>query len=371
MAAATSLANAGAPRGARLALVTEGEDAGLVVVAGLSSSVELTHEELPLDRWQAILSVRTLAAAADPTLPAVLGRYGLAGGTLRFEPRFPLRPGARYRARFDGRALGREIGGLGAEVIDVEISLAALAPGPPTIVEAVYPSAGIVPENLLRLYIQFSAPMRRRGVAEHVRLLDDRGNEVELPFVEVPDGLWDPADRRLTLFVHPGRVKRGVGPNLALGPPLESGRTYRLVVDEALRDARGRPLGRRFEHEVVVGPADRESPDPKGWRLAPPTNPEGPLVVEFDEILDHGLLTRMLTVVDPTGEVVAGEVVPGAGESSWSFRPAEPWSPGRYALQVEAALEDPAGNRVDRRFEEPPDFETGRADSTKIPFKVR
>ena len=36
---------------------------------------------------------------------------------------------------------------------------------------------------------------------------------------------------RLTLLFHPGRVKRGVGPNEALGPPLRSGETFRLVVD--------------------------------------------------------------------------------------------------------------------------------------------
>jgi hypothetical protein len=129
-------------------------------------------------------------------------------------------------------------------------------------VEAVYPSAETLPENQLRLYVWFSAPMRKRQVADGVRLIDvGSGEPVELPFVEVVDGLWDPSGHRLTLFFHPGRLKRGVGPRLALGPPLRQGRRYRLEIDAALRDGRGRSLASGCTKSFSVGPPDLRSPE--------------------------------------------------------------------------------------------------------------
>lgn len=53
----------------------------------------------------------------------------------------------------------------------------------------------------------------------------------------MPDGLWDPEGRRLTLFLHPGRIKRGVAMHEALGLALRPGRRYRLVVDREAEDA--------------------------------------------------------------------------------------------------------------------------------------
>ena len=53
-----------------------------------------------------------------------------------------------------------------------------------TIVSDVYPT-GDVPENLLKLYLHFSAPMRRTGVYEHIHLTDKHGERIEAPFVEV------------------------------------------------------------------------------------------------------------------------------------------------------------------------------------------
>ena len=32
---------------------------------------------------------------------------------------------------------------------------------------------------------------------------------IELPFLEIDEELWDPAMMRLTLFIDPGRIKRG------------------------------------------------------------------------------------------------------------------------------------------------------------------
>ena len=351
-----------------------------MAVAGASAAAELRFEEdhsspdygtlgvhgLPtaaLDRLAALdlgaaggrelLAVRTVAAGEE--LPSVLGARRVAGGVLRFRPRFPFRPGMGYRARFDGDAFDRLTGVQPGTTPTLELRFepAAASSVPATRVEAVYPSAETLPENQLRLYVWFSAPMRQRQVADGVRLIDaGSGEPVELPFVEVVDGLWDPSGRRLTLFFHPGRVKRGVGPRHALGPPLRQGHRYRLEIDAGLRDAAGRPLAAGHTKSFAVGPPDRQSPSPAGWRLSAPTTSKDALVVDFPEPLDHELLLRLLEVLDATGAPLAGDVAISRGESRWSFHPSVPWEPGSYRLRVATALEDLAGNTPDRLFDE-------------------
>lgn len=329
-------------------------DFGSVVVGGLPEAAVGTLAGLGLDRagWEALLSVRTAAAAADG-LPAVLGSHTAAGGAIRFRPRFPFRAGLAYHCRFDGRLFDVLTGAAFSATPDLELVLELPPPPgrPAPRVEAVYPTAAEVPANLLRLYVHFSTPMRTKGVERFVRLVDGSGAEVPLPFVEVEHGLWDPAARRLTLFFHPGRIKRGVGPHLALGPPLEEGRTYRLVIDAGLADAGGRPLAGGFEKELRAGPADRSSPDPASWRLAAP-DAGGRLTLDFPEPLDRALLARLVTVHDAAGNPVRGAGTVERAETRWSFRPALPWRPGRYFVRVDPAIEDLAGNTPTRLFDE-------------------
>lgn len=297
--------------------------------------------------------MRTAVAAAEG-LPGVLGARRLEGGVLRFTPRFAFRAGLGYRARFDGAACDRLTGAAAGTTPVLELGFEPLpAGGPATRVEAVFPSADVLPENQLRLYVWFSAPMRRRQIAEGIRVIDvEAGAAVELPFVEIADGLWDPSGRRLTLFLHPGRIKRGVGPGRALGPPLRQGRRYRLEIDAQLPDARGRPLAGGHVKEFAAGPPDRRSPDPRAWRLSPPTAPRDPLVVDFAEPLDHGLLLRLLQVVDAAGRTVTGTAEVSRRETRWSFAPQAPWWPGGYRLRVATVLEDLAGNTPVRLFDE-------------------
>jgi hypothetical protein len=129
----------------------------------------------------------------------------------------------------------------------------------------------VVPANLLRMYIYFSRPMSRRGIARHIRLLDDGGQPVERAFLEMEDGLWDPEGRRLTLFLHPGRIKRGLAMHGALGLPLRAGRRYRLVVDQKAEDADGMPLAEVYSKQFGVAAEDRRPPAVLRWRLDTPT----------------------------------------------------------------------------------------------------
>jgi hypothetical protein len=64
---------------------------------------------------------------------------------------------------------------------------------------------------------------------------------------------------RLTLFIDPGRIKRGVLPLEEVGPSLEAGKSYTLVIDREWIDGSGNPLQESFEKTFKVGPPDRRS----------------------------------------------------------------------------------------------------------------
>jgi hypothetical protein len=231
-------------------------------------------------------------------------------------------------------------------------ALARRAPSDPARVVAVYPSTHRVPSNLLRIYVEFSSPMQTDWAQTHLRLLDDKGRRVERAFLETDEELWDPGQRRLTMLFDPGRVKRGIKSNLEMGAPLVEGRRYYIVVDSGWPNARGVPLVQSVTHELVVGPFDGTSPDPRRWTLSSPRGgTRDSLVVRFDEPLDHALAARLITVVNESGTRVAGVGRLDPGDTAWVFTPESPWSVGAANLHVSASLEDLAGNSVARVFD--------------------
>ena len=231
-------------------------------------------------------------------------------------------------------------------------SIPATARERTTRVIAVHPALPQLPSNLLRLYVEFSAPMEPGSALTHVHLMDEAGREVTGAFLALEQELWDPARRRLTLLFDPGRVKRGIRTNLESGAPLVAGRRYALVIDDQWPDGNGAPLasGYRLAFEAVG--ADRRSPDPTRWRLTPPAaGTRAALRVAFGEPLDHALASRMLSVQDASERPVAGAAVLAEGDSVWTFAPSAAWSAGAYTVRVDSALEDVAGNNISRLFD--------------------
>lgn len=282
---------------------------------------------------------------ARAALPAMAGTWRVEAGRLRFEPRFPLTHGVRYRAEY--RPAG------GAPVV-AYFELPPDRTAPSTTVVAIYPSGDELPENQLKFYVQFSAPMSRGGTYEHVHVRDAAGTVIELPFLELDEELWDPAMTRLTLLIDPGRIKRGVKPLEDIGPVFERGRTYSLTVEAASRDAGGRPLRAKFEKHFRIGEADRTPPDPKRWRVTPPrAGTRDALSVAFDEPLDQALALRLIGVVQGTeGKIkVAGEASLADHERTWRFVPDQPWRSGPHQLRVATTIEDLAGNNIGKTFD--------------------
>ena len=276
----------------------------------------------------------------------MLGRVRLIGDALRFDPRYPPRPGTRYRVVFRSDDTPE------TAAIEAELAIPEPEANDPTRLVAVYPSSDRLPENLLRFYLHFSAPMARGDADRHLRLLDAEDRPIHAPFLELDEELWDPSGTRFTLLIDPGRIKRGLVPRLELGPVLEAGRSYTLEVGPDWPDAAGHPLGAPFRKSFRAEAADDTPPDPEAWRLESPTaGGRDPLVVTFPEALDHALAGRLIRVVDASGRRLSGNADVSEGETRWAFTPALPWVAGSYRLEVGTALEDVAGNAVGRPFE--------------------
>ncbi len=239
----------------------------------------------------------------------------------------------------------------------------------------IFPGAEEVPENLLKFYLHFSAPMSRGHIYEHIHLRDEAGKDVELPFLEIDEELWDPEMKRLTLFIDPGRIKRGVQPLEEIGPALEQGRRFTLEIDAAWLDAAGQPLAQKHERTFRVGPPDRTPIAPAEWKLTGPTaGSVNALRVTFPEPMDHALALRMLRVTREDGTPVDGSSALADAERRWSFLPSRPWETGAHQLVVPGILEDLAGNNVGRPFEvELPEGGARRepVQSVKLPFVVQ
>ena len=380
-----------APGEPRIRLVISPAGQRTIDVAGLAAA-DLVHLEgaaLSRDGWQAILRVhvaqadqpnlRDHVAQADPAaaeLPAVLGDHAVHAGALRFTPRFPFDPGQRYEVVFDPSSLPSARGRsapVPSGALRTLVEVPAPDREPSTRVVAVYPTGPEVPENHLRLYIVFSAPMGLGGGGAHVRLLDEHGGPVADAFLPLDVDLWNADRTRYTVFYDPGRVKRGIRPNAELGRPLSADRRYTLAIDADWRDAAGQPLVAPFRREFRVGPARERALDPAAWRLdLPAPGTRDPLAVRFPVPLDYGLLRRALRVATAAGRPLAGEIRVEQGETRWTFTPRAPWRAGEYRLVAAATLEDVAGNRIGRAFEVDAAGAqgAGRARGAVVPFRI-
>jgi len=353
LAALVALALAGACGGAAgplsIALIpATSSSPALVRVSGLSSS-ELSS----LGRWRADdpawpRLLRVAVDAASPDAPTIVGRYAVSSSSLEFTPTYPFDLGRNYVATFDPAQLPSP---RAAAPVRLAVALRAEARTPTTTVVRMLPSADTLPENLLRVYLEFSAPMAREHGRDFLKLLDEKGQEVKDAFLALDVDFWSPDGRRYTVFFDPGRVKRGILPNDLFGRALVPGHRFKIAVDPRWRDASGQPLASPFQHTFAVGPVDMAPIRLEDWRIQPPAaGTRNPVVVTFPKPLDHGLLQRALGVA--TGNTaIEGDIAVGAGETEWRFTPRAAWSSGRYDLVVLSILEDPMGNKVGRPFD--------------------
>ncbi len=317
------------------------------------------------------------------TAQPLTGESNIRAIDLRFTPRFPPQPGTTYRVFFDKQT--------------AEFAI-PMPNTPPTVIDQVYPTAGVLPENTLRMYVHFSAPVKKGDVYRHIKLVRDDGVEVASPFLELDEELWSPDGKRLTLLFYPGRVKRGLKPREEAGPILEEGKKYTLVVSKDWPDEYGRPLKAEFRKAFSVVKPDDTGIDPATWVVKhhaeprPNTTPD-PLPGSFrsglpsgwdmyykvtfgqGKVLDRALAERMIWVVDEDGRPVDKWVGKTVTETDLKFgENLKRWPAGKYKLVIDTRLEDVCGNRVGRPFEIDmlkPITKRIEAKTVEIPFEVK
>ena len=339
-------------------LLNDDQGRHFIKVTGFQAAeMKVIGEHFDRIDWRDLFPV-CVAGKSTPSSRAIplWGTYAPDDDGIRFVPRFPLRSGLTYRVALDLKRLASLIGldheASAPDILNANLEVPAAPPAPRTTLAGIYPSASLLPENLLKFYLEFSGPMSRGEAYQHITLLDGQGDAIELPFLELDEELWDPYAQRLTLFIDPGRIKRGLKPREELGPSLLQGGDYQLVIDSNWRDAQGNALispGRKSFH---VGPPDYLPIDPKTWAITPPAaGSKAPLVVTFPEPLDYGLLQRVLYIEDKDGVRLDGDVRVQNYETQWTFIPASAWREGEWILIVDRVLEDLAGNSVGRAFD--------------------
>jgi len=289
----------------------------------------------------------------------VLGEIVIFEDRYQFIPVIPFSRGQEYEIRSNGNLLA-------------SFKIVMANKNDPGELKNIYPSRDTVPENLLKVYLEFSQPMQQVGEAlNFISVIDETtAKEVDV-FLALESELWNKNHDRLTLWLDPGRIKTDLIPNKELGLPLSEGHKYTLLISKEWKTADGIPLKRDYSKKLVVTDRDSQMPDPESWEIVlPVAGQQGHLEINFKESLDAILCLETLNIENNEGEKVAGIFQLGKEEASILFKPVNSWNKGEYVILVEAKLEDLAGNNINRLF----DTDISKTKSGAIPkqfYKIR
>ena len=315
-----------------------------------------------------------VAEAGDPhdDHPDISGDYDILSDGVRFVPRFTFDSGVRFRATLEMRAPGHPES---AEVVTLEFLFPSETAAAATKVSHVFPSSDVLPENLLRFFIRFSNPMQRGRAFANIDIRGPDGRPVTDVLYRPPVELWDRSMTCLTVLLDPGRLKRGVGPNRTLGPPLEAGQRYTLAIGTGMIDLYGRPLYEAFHKSFSVSHAIRTPIAIGEWTISPPApGTHQSLELRFPRPLNWAQLWHAINIASTAGRLISGRIDIDGGETRWRFTPDEPWQAGAYSLRVAPELEDICGNTPGWPFDGPSrstEEVAIEADTRLIPFVVK
>jgi hypothetical protein len=270
----------------------------------------------------------------------ILGEYKIEYERITFTPLVAFTRGLQYKLTWDGKV-----------VHQLEIPL----PDPrnkPNVV-TIFPSGDSLPENLLKIYIMFSKPMREGYAMQNIVMIRNGQDTLTSVFLDLNNELWNTHRTILTVWLDPGRIKRHLQPNEKMGPPLEAGNRYQILVKQNWEDIEGFLLGSSYQKDFVAIEKDSQSPDPTTWTISPPkAKTLDPLRIEFPESLDYMVMVSAISIIDEKGNAIDSRLVETDNEERvFLLSPLHPWKPGKYTMKVERRLEDLAGNNLERLFD--------------------
>lgn len=271
---------------------------------------------------------------------AVLGSITKTGDELFFTPLVPFTRGLKYDIKSKTISIGS---------FSVPLPDASAAP----YVQAVYPAGDTLPSNLLKWTFEFSSPMQEGEALNHIRLIKNKRDTLTEVFLELSPELWNQESTVLTVWMDPGRIKRGLQPNLRLGPPMQPGERYELYIDSTWRSTQGLSLKSAYTKTFSTTHRDSISPDVRNWKISiPKAGTVNELIIDLPESMDHVLLEKALRLRGENRKQITGKLLVNEAGNSARFIPDLSWQKGQYILEIEAGLEDLAGNNLNRLFDE-------------------
>lgn len=328
--------------------IIAGDDPTRVVVRSVLTDfilMELGDKPVTEAAGRRLLTLRLIDETSTPSKegPPLFGTYERRGDVLSFTPKFALGRGSKYVATAY-LGIPERLGATNCILWGTHYRVPEAKAATPPTVERIAPSAEVLPANLLKFGIVFSRPMREgREVFAQIRLFDAQGKEIAAPWRDIE--LWNEDATVLSLYIHPGRIKQGVNLREDFGPVLRPNESYTLVVDGAMRDSAGLPLGREFRKTFKAGPEVRSKVDPANWKISVPTaGTRDSVLIEFDRVVDW--YRGGVGIFGPADQPVfggGGYFAEGSG-SKYKFQPKEVWASGTYRLVIDPKTTDLAGN---------------------------
>lgn len=284
-----------------------------------------------------VAGTRDLAVTVSGSETKMIGRLETREDSISFIPVWPFTAGMAYEVKTGDRLVGQ---------FSIPEHAHLVVPQ-----AAIYPSTDSLPGNLLKFYFVFSQPMETGKSYDMITLIDDNGDTLSGTFLELRPELWNADQTRFTLWLDPGRIKRGLTPNEMMGPPLEYGRRFTLIVSSHWKDAEGTAMETPATKAFFVTGGDRRRPDPGTWVLSlPSVGAREPLVIDFKEPLDYSLALDAIGIFQG-GHKIDGTSALSDTERRLLFTPSALWKAGSYEVRIQRRLEDLAGNNLDRLFD--------------------
>lgn len=326
----------------------------------------IEKQNFSFKEWSSFFYIQT-----GPGAPAILGEYRIANNHLSFRPKFLPDPNVQYYVTFSYPKLNVLL----SENIEEQAEytdIASFQPPETTQPEVIsfIPNLDEVPANLLRFYVYFSAPMSvLQNPYDYITIVDKNGKALVDPFVIIPEGLWNINHTRLTLLLHPGRVKQGVGPNMTLGDVLKAGNSYTLKISKEWKGASGELLKSTFTQVInATNPLERAM-NINSWALRAERKNIGVLHVVTDHPLDQPLAKRMLFIRSQSGQILPSRVEFDSPEKFrvlWQLDESK-----ELDLVIDPRLEDVCGNTPHYAFDLEGTERTPSTEELKLKFKVQ
>lgn len=294
---------------------------------GQATAVHVEYREA-LHKSQVFIKLR----GSDHT---IFGGVQIEETGFTFTPMVPFTPGLQYDVYLKDRHL---------VTFEVPESI------PTAYIKGIYPSADTLPENLLKIYLEFSEAMGEGYSEKHMRVTSGADTLTQV-FLPLQPELWDSTHTRLTLWLDPGRIKRDLAPNALWGTPLAEGQQYTVHVSSEWKDRLGRSLVSGTSKTFYVDEAERHRPSVSNWSLnIPQLDSKDPLMIDLGKEMDYSLLQECIRVFQAENEISVSIEI-SHQESRVYLHPDEKWQAGTYHLRVASRLEDLAGNNLNRLFD--------------------